>query len=478
MNDIQSHRVAIGLFHANQRPPRKNIRNFYLICNAFREIVYIMCLLAFFMALILKEMFSSMFLSINICSPLITVLLIKFVSNGKQMTQKDLSCLIYPIIIDSLLKKQKTNPKKLIINIFCLFFSIKVSKFIFLCGDIHINPGDTFDFCVWNCNFLIAHNFSRVSLIETYNSIHRLKLIGLTETGLNPDTENSNLEIPGFSIIRSDLPTSHSHRGVLLYYKNDLAVKHRPDLQLHSNTIAVQIEISRKKVIFILAYRKFGQTSQDFNIFHDKIDLMLKNAKSENPHCVILAGDLNAHLREWYGDKDDHYGLTFQRIFNKHGISQLIHEPTFITNKSKTCIDILCTDQPNLVLKNEVHPSLHTNCHHQVIYTKMNISCPPPLPHKRHVWHYSRAKTESMQKASYDYVWEQTLANLNPDKQVDLFDEVIINISKNFIPNEFKTFNPKEPPWITKSCKSFYSKYKRKYKNFARKNFPPEEKKN
>ena len=99
---------------------------------------------------------------------------------------------------------------------------------------------------------------------------------------------------------------------------------------------------------------------------------MLKKSKSELPHCIILTGDLNAHLREWYGE-DDNFGLTFQRIFNKHGISQLIHEPTFLTNKAKTCIDILATDQPNLVLKSEVHPSLHTNCHHQVIYSKINI---------------------------------------------------------------------------------------------------------
>ena len=351
-----------------------------------------------------------------------------------------------------------------------------MAKFLFLCGYIELNPGDTFDFSVWNCNSLIAHNFTRVSLIETYNSIHRLKLIGLTETGLKSDIENSNLELPGYSIIRSDLPTSHSHGGVLLYYKNDLAVKHRTDLQLHSNTIAIQIEISKKKVIFFLVYRKFGQTLQDFDNFHEKIDQMLKNAKKENPHCIILSGDLNAHLKEWYGNKDDHFGLTFQRIFNKHGISQLIHEPTYITNKSKTCIDVLSTDQPNLVAKKEVHPSLHTNCHHQVIHAKINIKCPPPPTHKRHIWHYSRAKIDSMQKASYDYFWDQNLSNLHPDEQVDHFNEVIINISKNFIPNELKTFNPKEPPWITKSCKSLYLKYKRKYKNFERRNFPPQEK--
>ena len=92
--------------------------------------------------------------------------------------------------------------------------------------------------------------------------------------------DNSNIEIPGFSTIRNDLPIGHTHGGVMIYYKNDLAIKQRPDLQLHTNTLVVEIKIARKKVIFILAYRKFGQTAQEFNIFQEKIDEMIKKSKN------------------------------------------------------------------------------------------------------------------------------------------------------------------------------------------------------
>ena len=83
--------------------------------------------------------------------------------------------------------------------------------------------------------------------------------------------DNSNIEIPGFSIIRNDLPTGHTHGGVMIYYKNDLAIKQRTDLQLHTNTIVVEIKVGRKKVIFILAFRKFGQTAEEFKIFQEKL---------------------------------------------------------------------------------------------------------------------------------------------------------------------------------------------------------------
>ena len=37
-------------------------------------------------------------------------------------------------------------------------------------------------------------------------------------------------------------------------------------------------------------------------------------------------------------------------------------------------------------------------------------------------------------------------------------------------------FKPKDPPWLSKACKDLYYKYKRKYKSFARRGFPQQEK--
>ena len=81
-----------------------------------------------------------------------------------------------------------------------------------------------------------------------------------------------------------------------------------------------------------------------------------------------------------------------------------------------------------------------------------------------------------MKKSALAFNWADELAHLSPDDQVKLFNDVIFNISENFIPNKSKTFNPKEPPWLTASCKSLYNKYKKKFRIFARNNFPTEQK--
>ena len=65
---------------------------------------------------------------------------------------------------------------------------------------------------------------------------------------------------------------------------------------------------------------------------------------------------------------------------SQFSLKQLIQEPTHILNDSLSCIDLIFTSQPDLVMESGVHSSLHQNCHHQLIYAKVNlkVSYPPP----------------------------------------------------------------------------------------------------
>ena len=38
----------------------------------------------------------------------------------------------------------------------------------------------------------------------------------------------------------------------------------------------------------------------------------------------------------------------------------------------------------------------------------------------------------------------------------------------NFVPFDDKLVKPNDPPWLTKSIKSFYNKYKKKYRNYIK----------
>ena len=248
-------------------------------------------------------------------------------------------------------------------------------------------------------------------------------------------------------------------------------MKHRTDLQSHTNLIVLELSVARKKVFFVLVYRKFGQTPSEFETFTQKLDELFTNIEKENPYMMFTCGDFNAHSATWWrGDKSDNFGTTIQQLFDDHLLTQTVHQPTFLTNNCRTCIDLVATDQPNLILSNEVHPSLHTTCHHQVNFVKVNLKCPPPPPYERRLWHYGRANYEAIQTSLTEFDWDTPMSNFDQDidSQVNLLSETVLNVAENFIPFEDRKVKPRDPPWLTKNLKNFYTKYRKKYNKFVR----------
>ena len=77
---------------------------------------------------------------------------------------------------------------------------------------------------------------------------------------------------------------------------------------------------------------------------------------------------------------------------SQFSLKQLIQEPTHILNDSLSCIDLIFTSQPVLVMESGVHSSLHQNCHHQLIYAKVNLKVFYPPLYEREIMALSMCK--------------------------------------------------------------------------------------
>ena len=111
-------------------------------------------------------------------------------------------------------------------------------------GDIEINPGpltEHFRFFHWNANSIPAYNFSRLSLIQAYNALYDFHILAISESALKPNTSDSEIEIPGYTPIRSDLTGSDTHGGIIIPQTKSLGqTQGRPVYPfLHSGTGAV-----------------------------------------------------------------------------------------------------------------------------------------------------------------------------------------------------------------------------------------------
>ena len=112
-------------------------------------------------------------------------------------------------------------------------------------------------------------------------------------------------------------------------------------------------------------------------------------------------------------------------------MTQLIAEPIHVLENSSSCIDLIFTNQPNLIMDSGVHPSLHSKCHHQVIYTKLNFQIEYPPPYIREVWDYLKAQVNLINKAIKNFNWNELFSGQNIHNQIELFNTTILNIFRN-----------------------------------------------
>ena len=135
-----------------------------------------------------------------------------------------------------------------------------------------------------------------------------------------------------------------------------------------------EVSIAKKIFRFIHLYRSPSQTQDEFQIFRSNLVLNLDSLSSCNPFLTIMIGDFNARSKQWSEVyKTCFEGSQFQLPTSKFGLSQIITEPTHILENSRSCIDLLFTSQPNMVLDSGVHASLHSQCHHQIIFAKSDL---------------------------------------------------------------------------------------------------------
>ena len=104
-------------------------------------------------------------------------------------------------------------------------------------------------------------------------------------------------------------------------------------------------------------------------------------------------------------------------------------------------------------MESGVHSSLHQNCHHQIIYAKINLKVFYPPPYEREIWHYQRANVGLIQTATEQFSWEKSFRNLNINDMVFVFNKTIKNVFSNLIPHETVTWEDRDPPWINNNIK-------------------------
>ena len=149
---------------------------------------------------------------------------------------------------------------------------------------LKLRPRQSFSICHWNINSVFAGNFSKISLLRTYISIHTFDVICISGTFLNSDTvfDDNNLKTERYNIVRSDHPSKSRQGGVCIYYNQSLALKIL-DIKYLQECTVFQVLIANKLCNFISLYGSPSQATDIFDQFADNLELTLDEVANHKP---------------------------------------------------------------------------------------------------------------------------------------------------------------------------------------------------
>ena len=157
-------------------------------------------------------------------------------------------------------------------------------------------------------------------------------ILALSETRLTHEIEDSEMNMPGYSIVRCDAENRNTG-SVMIYVRNDMKYEVILEEKIISNCWYIAIEAKSRvyKGVVMVVYHSPSASHGDFIRFlEDYVELLVVKDQ-----CIIL-GDFNIDLMT-----ETYYSKKLITEMSSLGMKQYINKPTRITKDNQTMIDIV-----------------------------------------------------------------------------------------------------------------------------------------
>ena len=147
-----------------------------------------------------------------------------------------------------------------------------------------------------------------------------------------------------------------------------------------------------------VVYRFPSQDSTKFQNFLSDFDELLSKTTSNSSLFTIILNDFNARSPSWWKeDKTTPEDTNLEALTYSHNFHQITSELTHLLPHSNSFIDLIFTDQPNLVVNYGTHFSLNSKCLHQITHCKLNLNIEYSPLNERLVRDYKKAHIDTNQ---------------------------------------------------------------------------------
>ena len=328
-------------------------------------------------------------------------------------------------------RASKTNHKSCIKNLH--FSLINSSILIYISHDVEVNPGPLCSLEISHLNVRSLRN--KIDIVET--ELNNNDILCLTETHLNPDIVDSDLIIDNYSseFDRLDRRTGPGG-GIIIYHKNNISVKRRPDLEhLNLEMLWIEIQINTHKLLLGCIYRPPDSLVN----YWDDLDSILERAIDTGLDLVIT-GDLNINMLNLQPQSHVH------RLLSKYNLSNLINEPTRITPTTSTSIDIIFTNNRNIIENISVSPPICSD--HCIIHFSFNFQIFKQHSYHKKIFNYDNADYDKMNRSILNVDWDTHINTYNINDFNTLLCDTINNLIDECVPSKQITIRPNDKKWM------------------------------
>lgn len=189
------------------------------------------------------------------------------------------------------------------------------------------------------CNINIQHVLPKIDELRLIMAREKCPdIMGLCETFLEPNILDSQVVIDGYDFIRKDRADTQDKNGggIILYFRNSLKYKRRPEYEISKiETVWSEIELpNAKPFLLCLVYRPPSALSNWIDLLEEELSIAQATGLE-----LILMGDFNIDFISCSNNK----WLNLLQLFD---LSQLVSEPTRVTQNTETIIDHIYTSNP------------------------------------------------------------------------------------------------------------------------------------
>lgn len=282
-----------------------------------------------------------------------------------------------------------------------------------------------------------------------------------TETWLKPEVNDSELFLDGYTIYRQDREYK-SGGGVLLAVKQTL-ISQRITTEINTEAVFCKIQNGNKPPLIVGSVYRPPNSPPNTN---SELCQTIHNIVSKHKNAsFLIGGDFNLPDISWKGGAFHckHNTNETNELFLETTLDLGLHQVVNENTREKATLDLLFTNEPDLIQNVHVEPGLSD---HEIVMVEYKTNPTKRKKEKRTILIWKKADTENMKKEIVDFSSRFTREFTETDDinhlWGDLKNNMLTTIKKN-VPQKLTTKNPGKP-WITTELKRLLRRKKRWFK--------------